>query len=135
MAGLLAGHSVLGWAFLESSLPSFAVSLALLGLAASAVASHWRWRRMARLHFVLGHDGVLQVIPADGPVYEARATGGCRDLGWAVWLAWRASPELNGVGQTTGILMLPRDALTPEAWRALRIWLKLRSGLSATDVP
>ena len=125
MAGLVAGHLVLGSAFLCSSLPPFAIGLSLLGLLASGAVSSWRWRQMARLRFVLGQEGAIRVIPALGPAYEARAGRGCRDLGWAVWLAWE-----DGQGQA-GILMLPRDALAPDAWRALRIWLKFHSGLVA----
>jgi len=132
MAGLVAGHLALGLAFGTSSLPRCFIGLAWLSLALGGVA-HWRgWRRTARLRFVLTQDGVIQVIPPADPPYEARAGQGCRDLGWAVWLAWRGAEE-DGASHE-GILILPRDALNPEAWRALRIWLKFRSGLTAPDV-
>jgi membrane-bound toxin of toxin-antitoxin system len=132
MAGLVVGHLVLGMAFVLSSLPEVGIGFALMGLVACAAASCWAWRRRVRLRFVLGQEGAIRVIPPLGPAYEARATRDCRDLGWAVWLAWRCTAEEAGRGQV-GILMLPRDALAPEAWRALRVWLKFRSGLTTPD--
>lgn len=131
MAGLVVGHLVLGLAFLASSLPPWAIGLACLSLAASAFLHDRRWRQAARLRFILGQDGAIQVIPLVGPAYEARAGRGCRDLGWAVWLAWQGTAEGGG---KAGLLMLPRDAVAPEVWRALRIWLRFCSGLSAPDV-
>jgi toxin CptA len=132
MAGLVAGHLVLGLAFLRSSLPVIGVALALVSLLGSAMLSYRRWRRTVGLRFVLAQDGAIQVIPPAGPAYEARAGCGCRDLGWAVWLAWRGTAEEGGHGREN-VLMLPCDALAPEARRALRIWLKFRSGLGASD--
>lgn len=122
MAGLLAGHLVLGAAFLASSLPAYLVSLALAGLAISAVIALGRWREGARTRFVLRLDGTLQVMPPDTEPYEATAARDCRVFGWAVWLAWRGNEEAQ-----RGILLIPRDALSAEAWRVLRIWLGFRS--------
>jgi hypothetical protein len=131
MAGLLVGHLLLGLAFLFSSLPIGLVGLAWIVLAMSGVAAYRRWRQMARWRFVLGQEGTLHVIPPIGPAFEAKAGRHCRDLGWGVWLAWQGMAE--GGGGQEGILMLTRDALTRDAWRALRIWLKFRSGLASPD--
>ena len=131
MAGLLVGHLLLGLAFLCSSLPTWLVALAWVVLTVSGVTSYRRWRQRARWRFVLGRESTLHVIPPIGPAFEAQAGQHCRDLGWAVWLAWRGTAQ-GGRGQE-GILMLPRDSLTLDAWRALRIWLKFRSGLAAPD--
>lgn len=136
MAGLVVGHSVLGLGFLRSSLPASVIGMAWLGLASSAVLAYRRWRRVAGLRFVLGQEGTIQVIPPAGAAFEARVGQGCRDLGWAVWLAWHRTEDAGSEhARRGGILMLPRDALPPEAWRALRIWLKFRSGLGATEAP
>lgn len=133
MAGLAAGHLALGVAFLHSSLPSSLVGLALMGLLASNILSHRRWLRRAGLRFVLQQGGEMQVFDLAGAAYAARADKGCRDLGWAIWLAWHgASPDADRDGQH-GILMLPRDALSPEAWRALRVWLRFQAGLADPD--
>jgi len=130
MVGLLAGHLVLGLAFLCSSLPVWVIAVAWVGLAASAVMTHRRWRRMAGLRFVLGHEGTIQVTFPTGATLEARAGQGCRDLGWAVWLAWKATDGSGGdAAGKGGVLMLPRDSLPPATWRALRTWLRFRSGL------
>jgi len=134
VAGLIVGHLILAVAFVLSSLSPMLIGLAVVGVAANAVASHRRWRQMARLRFVLSRDGTIQVIPPAGLPYEARAGRACRDLGWAVWLAWRCTAEEGRAGQE-GILMVPRDALAPEAWRALRVWLRFRSGLAVPEVP
>jgi hypothetical protein len=130
MAGLGAGHLVLGLAFAGSSLPAAWIGLTIVGLSVSAVASYRHWRRLARFRFLLSQDGTLRVMPPGAPAFEARAGRGCRDLGWALWLAWRcaAEPGQEGSGQD-GVLMLPRDALDPESWRTLRVWLRFCAGL------
>lgn len=132
MAGLLAGHFSLGLGFLASSLPPAVISLVLAGLATVGVGAFRRWRRDASLCFVLKPDGLLQIIRDGEPAFEARADQGCRDLGWAAWLAWRASVEEGGAAgrRRCGVLMVPRDALSSEDWRRLRIWLRFRAGLA-----
>lgn len=135
MAGLLVGHFVLGLAFLSSSLPACGIGAAWLGLASSAVMAYRRWRKMASLRFMLGYEGAIQVIPPTGASFEARAGQGSRDLGWAVWLAWQAVQD-DSRGDATGhggVLMLPRDAVPPATWRALRVWLRFRSGLALPE--
>jgi membrane-bound toxin of toxin-antitoxin system len=134
MAGLVAGHLALGQAFLRSSLPPAGIGLALAALLAGGIVTYRRWLRRTSGRFILRQEGTMQVIPPAGAAYEARAERGCRDLGWAVWLAWRSTAEEGAAchGQR-GILMLPRDTLSPEAWRALRIWLRFRSGLATAD--
>jgi hypothetical protein len=122
MAGLVVGHLVLGAAFLASSLPVYLVGLALAGLAINAAIALRRWREGARTHFLLRLDGTLQVTPPNAEPYEATAAPDCRVFGWAVWLAWRGNE-----GAPRGILLIPRDALTAEAWRILRVWLGFRS--------
>lgn len=132
MAGLLAGHFSLGLGFLASSLPPAVISLVLAGLATAGVGAFRRWRRDASLRFVLKADGLLQVIREGEPALEAQADQGCRDLGGALWLAWRSGVEEGGAAgrRRRGVLMVPRDALSSEDWRRLRIWLRFRAELA-----
>ena len=61
---------------------------------------------------VRGHGVELRALPA-----------GCVDLGWAIWLAWRALPG-DAPPPEKGAMMLLRDNLHADHWRLLRIWLR-----------
>lgn len=95
------------------------MALATLGLLGSWIFHLRRWRGGGGWRVLLRQDGSLRVMSATGQAFEATASRRhSRVFSWAVWLAWRAGQD----GQQ-GVLMIPKDALAGEDWRALRIWL------------
>lgn len=127
-AGLVVGHLALGVAFVASSLSPILAGVALAGLLGSCIVALRRWQYQARTRFSLRFDGSIQVTPPDGAPYDARADAGCREWAWGVWLAWRGEAAGSAKPQTRrGLMMIPRDALATEDWRALKIWLRYRA--------
>lgn len=128
MVGLVVGHLALGVAFAASSLPLILIRLALAGLLGNCVLALRRWRCQAGTRFSLRFDGSMEVTPPDGSSYEARADASCREFAWAVWLAWRGEGARSAPPQAQrGVMMIPRDALAGDDWRALKIWLRFRA--------
>lgn len=111
-------HLVAAIAFVCSSLSWSIVAPAVAALAASLNTSLLRERRKTGLRVLLENGGTLKV-ESGGRAESAVPEAGCTDFGWAVWLQWRHSNAAGG-----GALMLLRDNLGEDAWRALRTWLR-----------
>lgn len=94
-----------------------------LALLASSYARFWaRWRK-AGVCLGLASEGDLLIDP-DG-VTERRLRLGPETTVTpsAVWLVW---PQQGG--GRGGTLLVMRDQATPEAWRRLQIWARLKAG-------
>lgn len=124
MAALWGGHFFLGLALLAEGLPVPLVFAGGLGLLVSALMAHGRAGRLAGIRLDLREDGSLHVAGSEGPGLDARPSSATVDLGWAIWLGWRA--EGPGSRRQSEIILLLPDGMGPADWRALRIWLRFK---------
>lgn len=117
---LAAAHGVAAGAVLSTTLPW---PLRMLLLALLAVALPWSILRqqrqpIARLH--LGSKGEIEVEPKVGARGTAALLPGTLVLPGLVLLA------LHWDGRRHALVILP-DAMAPDAYRQLRVWLKWRA--------
>ncbi|WP_374261771.1 protein YgfX [Zoogloea sp.] len=101
------------------------VLLAAIGLSARF---GWRaWRRSDVALLGLEDDGRMVFSPAGAEEIVRPAPATVIAPG-VVWLAWKA-----GDRRAAGAMMILRDQLSPGAWRALQIWLRLRARAEDAD--
>lgn len=120
MAALWGSHFLFGVGLCHDGLP---LSVRLAGGAGLIVSLWFARRRVARtsgLRILLQGDGDMVLLNPGQETLNARPTRGTVDLGWAIWLGWRS----QGEAPSSGIILLVPDAVTPEDWRGLRIWLR-----------
>ena len=116
-------HLIAATAFLLSSLPWAARLLAAIGLGLSMLHAIRGERAKSALRIVLEDCGKL-ALRRNGEVAEAFPERGCTDFGWVIWLQWRVDRAPDPCWKRLGATMLLSDNLSPDARRALRIWLR-----------
>jgi hypothetical protein len=121
MAGLVAGHILVGVGFGASSLGGLAKAGGYIALVISLAAGVHRQKRQARLGLLLREDGLLAISPPGEDGYLAQPGRSCVDFGWAVWLAWKEEGERP---RRSAVRMVAADAMPAEDWRHLRAWLR-----------
>jgi len=110
-------HLVAAGALLAASLPSWLAVVLLLLIGASLA----RMRRMSPVaNLVLGGDGQLQIVGADGTANAAVVHPHTLVLSFLVVLLYRQEGRLRS-------LTLLADSLAAEDFRQLRLWLRWRS--------
>ena len=110
-------HLAAAAAVLASHVPSWLAALLLLLVGASLA----RLRRLLPVTgLVLGGDGRLQTVAADGTASEATVHAHTLVLSFLVVLLYRQHGRLRA-------LTLPGDSLSAEDFRQLRLWLRWRS--------
>lgn len=75
--------------------------------------------RVAIVGMVVRSDGTVVALRADGRALAGALADGCVALPAFAAIAWRATGEWR-----MGVVAVPRDVLTPEAHRALRVVLR-----------
>ncbi|MCM2308062.1 MAG: hypothetical protein NDI91_11440 [Sulfuritalea sp.] len=110
-------HLAAAAAVLASHVPSWLAALLLLLVGASLA----RLRRLLPVAvLVLGGDGCLQTVAADGTASEAMVHPHTLVLPFLIVLLYRQHGRLHS-------LTLPGDSLSEEDFRQLRLWLRWRS--------
>lgn len=110
-------HLAAAAAVLASHIPSWLAALLLLLVGASLA----RLRRLLPVTgLVLGGDGHLQTVDADGTASEATVHPHTLVLSFLIVLLYRQHGRLRA-------LTLPGDSLSAEDFRQLRLWLRWRS--------
>ncbi|MDZ4253818.1 MAG: protein YgfX [Sulfuritalea sp.] len=110
-------HLAAAAAVLASHVPSWLAALLLLLLGASLA----RLRRLLPVAaLMLGGDGRLQTVDADGTASEATVHPHTLVLSFLIVLLYRQHGRLRA-------LTLPGDSLSAEDFRQLRLWLRWRS--------
>lgn len=101
-----------------------------IGLAVVALSFFRELGSARRELFVLGmgDDGALHLAPGIAEGAPATISPSSVVSGSAIWLAWHEAGSAR-----TGAHLLVRDQATPEAWRKLQVWLRLRVGSLTAD--
>lgn len=94
-----------------------------LVLLSGSVVRFWAQWRKAGVRLGLVPDGDL-LIDLDGAAERSLRLGPETTVTpFAVWLAWPRQGRDRG-----GALLVMRDQATPEGWRELQIWTRLKAG-------
>jgi len=115
-------HILAGFAIISAELPGWIAALLLVAFGAS-LSRIRRPRPFSAL--VLGGDGILQKVGADGTAIELPLDAGTMVLPQLVVLHWRGTPVTNAGG-----LALLKDSMPPDDFRRLRVWLRWRATLN-----
>ena len=146
IASILAAHVAAGWTLLH--VPSLAllppgvlwsplqgVSFLLwCGVCGSLLRALRQEHAKGGKALIVHADGMLTGVCADES-FNDRVGAGAVDFGWALWLPLvdLLDGQKGAPGRVRQRVMLVRTNVSPNQWRALRIWLRHKSAPLRSD--
>lgn len=131
LAWLIALHVTAGLCWLAVPLPKWGHGLGIALLGASTVDSVVRYALLRLNGSIVGlngdRDGKAQLLRHDGQMRDAQVLGDTFVTPYLTLI--RLKPRM---GRSQIAIVLP-DAIAPEAYRQMRVWLKWRAGKGAAE--